>query len=161
MRDLQTCSINAGQPPPNVQGCVRGGVAHILKSPHLEKIPGNIVVMTRIFSSKRIFVFGISSSRLFAQVRAQWCYYPGGEDRALQQIPCDPYAYTTLCCPLGWTCFSNNLCVVTDETAVGSAYPVGTALRGTCTNPSWNDTACGGFCLGMYSQLQMPVQLSL
>jgi hypothetical protein len=117
-------------------------------SPPPSKFLMMLSIMARTYSSQVIFVFCISSSKLFAQVHAQWCYFPGGEDKALQQYPCDPYAYTTLCCPLGWTCFSNNLCVVTDETAVGSAFPVGTALRGTCTNPYWDDTVCGDFCLG-------------
>jgi hypothetical protein len=77
------------------------------------------------------------------------CYYPGppvtGGTLAANFTPCDPFAFTSLCCPSGWTCFSNNLCVVTDPNVdVGS--PLGTAIRGACTNPQWNTTACGDFC---------------
>ncbi len=78
-------------------------------------------------------------------VEAQ-CYYPGGA-WAGNQFPCDKYAYATLCCPTGWTCFSNNLCIATDPSVISSDLPLGTAIRGTCTNPQWNDTACGDFCL--------------
>ncbi|KUJ08554.1 uncharacterized protein LY89DRAFT_690989 [Mollisia scopiformis] len=84
-----------------------------------------------------------------ASVEAQQpgqCYYPG-RAWANDSRPCDPYAITTQCCPIGWTCFSNFACVVTDLTIVGSSFPLGTTIRGSCTNPLWNDGFCGGFCL--------------
>lgn len=77
---------------------------------------------------------------------AAQCYLPGGS-LAANQLPCDPFAMTAQCCPTGWTCFSNNLCVVTDPQVVSSQIPIGTASRGSCTNPLWNNTACGDFCL--------------
>jgi len=61
--------------------------------------------------------------------------------------PCDPYAYIIACCPLGWTCMSNLICVITDPNYSNASFPVGTTIRGTCTNPAWNNTACGDFCL--------------
>lgn len=81
------------------------------------------------------------------------CYFPPEVQgqlgyQATEQRACDAFAETSLCCSLGWTCFSNKLCVVTDEKAVGNLWPLGTALRGTCTNPQWDDTVCGSFCLG-------------
>ena len=108
--------------------------------------------MARLYQTRTFFGLW-TYSRLYGCAKAQICYFPGttaSEDIASQQYPCDPYAYTTLCCPLGWTCFSNHLCVVTDEAAVGGDYSVGTALRGACTNPLWNDSVCGNFCLGVY-----------
>lgn len=62
------------------------------------------------------------------------CYYPS-KTWANDSRPCDPHAITTLCCPVGWTCFSNYACVVTDLTVVGSSFPLGTTIRGSCTNP--------------------------
>jgi hypothetical protein len=77
----------------------------------------------------------------------QFCYFPGANAQAFDHRPCDAYAVTSLCCPMGWTCFSNKLCVVTDASAVNQTTAVGTAIRGTCTDPQWNSTVCGNFCL--------------
>ena len=62
---------------------------------------------------------------------------------------CEPFAYTLGYCPQGWTCLSNQLCVITDPDFSSSKQLIGTTIRGTCTNPQWNTTACGNFCLGM------------
>jgi hypothetical protein len=76
------------------------------------------------------------------------CYFPGG-DPALLYKPCDEFAFVTSCCPTGWTCFSNDLCIATDAEAVeGQNIPLGTTFRATCTNPIWSRT-CAQFCLGM------------
>lgn len=74
------------------------------------------------------------------------CYGPGG---SLTEgfFPCDPTAYITACCPMGWTCFSNAMCVVTDPGVVDESRPVGTSQRGMCTNPVWNNAVCGDYCL--------------
>ena len=120
-----------------------------LRGPHLHiyEVPRCIVCrkkkMAILFSRGLITTFWL----FYTYAEAQ-CYFPGG-DLAPKQSPCNPYAYTTLCCPFGWTCFSNNLCIVTDLGAVNGDFPIGTAIRGTCTNPLWNNSECGGFCLGM------------
>jgi hypothetical protein len=106
--------------------------------------------MAILFSRGRFFIFWL----FYTYAEAQ-CYFPGGA-LASQQSPCDPYAYTTLCCPFGWTCFSNNLCIVTDLGAVNGDFPIGTAIRGTCTNPLWNNSECGDFCLSMYLKCDCP-----
>ncbi|KAH8657041.1 hypothetical protein BGZ60DRAFT_138330 [Tricladium varicosporioides] len=98
-------------------------------------------MLARHYKTHILVVFSIYATTIQGQ-----CYFPGGS-WASDQSPCDPYAFTTLCCPSGWTCFSNNLCIVTDLGAVKNAFPLGTAIRGTCTNPKWNNTACGDFCL--------------
>lgn len=85
------------------------------------------------------------------------CYFPGG-DWASGYYPCDPTAYTTLCCQIGWTCFSNGLCMITDPSTANATYQVGTTFRGACTNPKWNASACGAFCLSLY-QSEGPIFL--
>jgi hypothetical protein len=87
-------------------------------------------------------------SILFSQfARSQYCYYPGANAQAQGHRPCDAHAVTSLCCPIGWACFSNKLCVVTDANAVNHTAAAGTSIRGTCTDPRWNSTVCGDFCL--------------
>ncbi|CZR53886.1 uncharacterized protein PAC_03768 [Phialocephala subalpina] len=79
-----------------------------------------------------ISLYGIS--KIEGQELGQ-CYFPGGAwDNSSR--PCDPYAITTLCCPIGWTCFSNYACVVTDSSIVGSSFPLGTTIRGSCSECS-------------------------
>ena len=85
-----------------------------------------------------------SLSIVIGYARGQ-CYYPGG-DLAKDDRPCNQYAYTSLCCSSGYTCFDNALCIATADTGV-PGLKLGLASRGTCTNPLWNQTACGNFCL--------------
>src|ERR1700712_5626528 len=82
---------------------------------------------------------------------SQFCYYPGGITSAQGHRPCDEHAFTSLCCPIGWACFSNKLCVVTDANAVNHTAAAGDTIRGTCADPQWNTAVCGDFCL---SELQ-------
>ena len=77
------------------------------------------------------------------------CYFPGG-NLAIDHRPCDPHAFTSLCCQNGWTCLDNGLCIVTDPITNFANPSVGSSARGACTNPQWNSTACGSFCLSMY-----------
>lgn len=83
---------------------------------------------------------------LISATNAQ-CYYPGGDKIAYDHQPCLAYVETSLCCPTGWTCFSNMLFVATDPSVITSTIPLGTSIRGTCQNPNWNESACGSFCL--------------
>ncbi|KAF1808584.1 hypothetical protein P152DRAFT_213861 [Eremomyces bilateralis CBS 781.70] len=93
--------------------------------------------------SLQVFILSI----LFNQVNADGeCYFPGGA-WARDYLPCDPYAPTTACCPTGYTCFSNQLCVATHPDVINSTSPVGTSLRPGCTNPAWDELICGDFCL--------------
>jgi hypothetical protein len=76
------------------------------------------------------------------------CYYPSGQI-AIGYVGCDPTAYMIQCCPTGWTCFSNSLCVITDPASANStSYPLFSTLRGACTDPEWDNAICGNFCLG-------------
>ncbi len=62
--------------------------------------------------------------------------------------PCETEnAFITHCCAPGYTCFSNNLCVVTTETHAYPNLTLGQAQRSMCTDPSWNNNVCADFCL--------------
>ncbi|CAK7240373.1 MAG: hypothetical protein STHCBS139747_001812 [Sporothrix thermara] len=74
------------------------------------------------------------------------CYNPSGAV-ALGYYPCDPTAYITNCCADGWTCFSNSLCVVTQDSDVFPDLQKGAVERSMCTNPEWNNQICGDFCV--------------
>src|SRR5580700_6443290 len=99
-----------------------------------------------LYIQARLFIICLAVAVSYIALADAQCYYPGGT-WAKGHSPCDKYAFTTLCCPTGWTCFSNNLCIVTDPGIISSSLPLGTAIRGTCTNPLWNNTVCGDFCL--------------
>ena len=77
------------------------------------------------------------------------CYFPSGS-RAVGYYPCDATAYVTACCPPGWTCYSNSLCVVTTHSTSYPNLTLGAAKRGACTNPLWNNAFCGNICLGKF-----------
>ncbi|CAK7209929.1 hypothetical protein SCUCBS95973_000612 [Sporothrix curviconia] len=74
------------------------------------------------------------------------CYDPSGAV-APGYYPCDSTAYITNCCADGWTCFSNSLCVVTQESASFPNLTTGAIERAMCTNPEWNNQICGDFCV--------------
>jgi hypothetical protein len=85
------------------------------------------------------------------------CYYPGLQDGlgdvAEDYFPCDDTQYEAQCCPKGYTCFSNLLCMITDPRGANSSAPVGTVKRASCTNARWQNTICGNFCLGTFSMV--------
>ncbi|KAK4201120.1 hypothetical protein QBC40DRAFT_278887 [Triangularia verruculosa] len=94
----------------------------------------------------------IATAALFLAIGAQAaenapCYFPG-EVHALGYYPCQPFgAEISLCCPQGWTCFSNSLCIATTETKSFPNITLGEVQRGACTSPGWNNAVCGGVCL--------------
>src|SRR6266702_7976680 len=75
------------------------------------------------------------------------CYTPQGVPIPGQQA-CNAYLQVSSCCPKGATCFSNQLCILTDPDEVGNGLSLGAVLRGGCTNPLWSNSICGSFCLG-------------
>ncbi|KAM7204944.1 hypothetical protein V8F20_003406 [Naviculisporaceae sp. PSN 640] len=75
------------------------------------------------------------------------CYFPGGAP-ALGFYPCQAFdAPVSSCCPAGWTCFSNALCIATTNSNSFPNLTLGAVQRGACTNPKWNNNICGGACL--------------
>ena len=95
-----------------------------------------------------LFLLVIVLSTAPARAQGQ-CYYPSGS-RAQDQSYCNLYVPTTSCCPIRWSCDTNLLCVLDDPSYANSTYEQGASLRGTCTNPEWDETYCGNFCLGTY-----------
>ena len=59
--------------------------------------------------------------------------------------PCSESSSSKFCCPFGYTCFSNHICIATDP---GTGAPFQNAVRGSCTDDTWDTGACGDFCLG-------------
>ncbi|KAK1779671.1 hypothetical protein QBC45DRAFT_130264 [Copromyces sp. CBS 386.78] len=75
------------------------------------------------------------------------CYFPGGEF-APGYFACQAFnAPVSSCCPAGWTCFSNALCIATTESNSFPNLTLGAVERGACTNPQWNNNICGSACL--------------
>lgn len=124
------------------------------------------MIPSRIPQSAGAFILLIASylSTSTTVVRAAEnapCYYPGGQP-ALGFYPCQAFdAPVSSCCPAGWTCFSNRLCVATTNS---NSYPnltLGAVQRGACTNPKWDNEFCGGACLGRKIKLHFVSQLCL
>lgn len=70
------------------------------------------------------------------------CYFANG-DLAEGYHACDVKSPVSSCCPSGYTCSSNALCVLTAPDLAPD-----TVSRGACTEPRWNGNSCGGNCLG-------------
>lgn len=69
------------------------------------------------------------------------CYFPNGET-SYADVACDSSATDSFCCFSNQACLSNKLC-----------YDIGnrTYARGTCTDQTWQSSACPNFCNdGMY-----------
>lgn len=97
---------------------------------------------TAVFQSKMTLntrALAIFAS-LLAVVRAR-CWFPDGQTVAAQDVPCHSTGNST-CCGQGWACLSNNICEKTSYAqGAGSQY-----VRGSCTDPTWNDANCPNFC---------------
>jgi hypothetical protein len=73
---------------------------------------------------------------LLAGAASSQCYYPDGSLAPDQ--PCY-YGADSHCCDADWLCTSNQLCI---RGSLGDYV----YARGTCTDQSWNSTACPAFC---------------
>lgn len=114
----------------------------------LYTIPLSFNMATFKVSSVLLLLLKVMSRTASAQPPLGSCYYPNGQ-WASNQYPCYSYRYISFCCPSGWSCYSNQLCVVTDPDTANSSYPIGTTAQGTCTNPQKDTGSCGGFCSSM------------
>ncbi|KKY18608.1 hypothetical protein UCDDS831_g05889 [Diplodia seriata] len=65
------------------------------------------------------------------------CYYPDGSV-ADKDIPCGSSSSDTACCPYGWTCLDTGIC---------SLDSLDYITRYTCTDQSWDSSACPQYCL--------------
>ncbi|OAX80332.1 hypothetical protein ACJ72_05339 [Emergomyces africanus] len=68
------------------------------------------------------------------------CYYRNGNVTPAD-VPCYSSGPST-CCPTGFACLSNNVCVNTKAKNETVGY-----IRGSCTDRSWRAGECPGFCI--------------
>lgn len=81
------------------------------------------------------------------------CYFPSSGPAAYAPgfFPCIPDNVAVgACCPAGWTCFSDALCIATTPSLSFPNLTYGVVKRAACTNPKWDNSACGSFCLGTH-----------
>ena len=78
------------------------------------------------------------------------CYYPNGDQADASS--CYPHSEVSYCCPVGFDCSVSKVCVSQDQQ---------TFLRGSCTDLSWRDVACPGFCLVGCELSLTPLKLSI
>lgn len=71
------------------------------------------------------------------------CYYPHG-NIALTDVVCFPSDADSFCCGPGYACLENKLCMRTAEGT--DNQPIGSFDRGSCTDASFNSSACPQFC---------------
>ncbi|MCJ1341458.1 hypothetical protein MMC09_006754 [Bachmanniomyces sp. S44760] len=78
---------------------------------------------------------------IFASRASSLCYTPNGG--ATNDVACTSKTTgASVCCSEGFECLSNGLCMAPkSENVTGTQF-----IRGTCTDKTWKDTACGGFC---------------
>ncbi|KAF8852028.1 hypothetical protein BDZ45DRAFT_750030 [Acephala macrosclerotiorum] len=95
------------------------------------------------------FLLFVSFLQILGQAGAasNSCYYPDGSI-ASSDSPCNSTASATdasLCCPAGWACLSNSVCMSTPE-STGYNPQAPAYGRGSCTDQSWGSSACPYFC---------------
>lgn len=78
------------------------------------------------------------------------CYSPNG-DLQINDVPCNPSTGAggvSFCCGRGFTCLSNRVCMLSQDTSTGTVTRVGSTYRASCTDKSWKSTECPSFCTG-------------
>ncbi|KAL8644014.1 MAG: hypothetical protein Q9210_007464, partial [Variospora velana] len=96
--------------------------------------PQSTMTPSRRFQYRRTLLLALLSSTQ-PLVAAQDCYYPNG-DLSTTDAPCSSEEGAA-CCPLNWQCLDNGLCYLDNQKYFG---------RYTCTDKSWQSSACPGFC---------------
>ncbi|KAK4233536.1 hypothetical protein C8A03DRAFT_19408 [Achaetomium macrosporum] len=69
------------------------------------------------------------------------CYFPSGTESS-GDVPCDPSAEVSMCCPTREACLSSGLCA---NAGTGPSEGISYA-RGTCTDQSWRSDICPQRC---------------
>lgn len=109
--------------------------------------PATMIPSTTSLFSAILFYLAVQAPRQAQADPNAPCYFPGGEF-APGYFACQAFnAPVSSCCPAGWTCFSNALCIATTESNSFPNLTLGAVQRGACTNPQWNNNICGGACL--------------
>ncbi len=73
------------------------------------------------------------------------CYSPSG-DLQIHDVACNPSANASFCCGRGFTCLSNKVCMLSQDTSTGDVTRVGSTYRASCTDQSWGSPECPSFC---------------
>ncbi|OJD14218.1 hypothetical protein ACJ73_09105 [Blastomyces percursus] len=76
----------------------------------------------------------------FAYTVSAVCYYRNGNVTPAD-VPCHDTGPST-CCPVGYACLSNNVCVNPKAENETVGY-----IRGSCTDKSWRAGQCPAFCI--------------
>ena len=101
---------------------------------------------TRFFLAAALFSF-LSPPTALCDEEVAKCYSPNG-DLQIHDVPCSAGSGVSFCCGRGFTCLSNKVCMLSQDTSTGDVTRVGSTYRASCTDKSWNSTECPSFCTG-------------
>lgn len=97
--------------------------------------------------------FSVAAVCLFQFVSSEkLCYYPDGTT-AYDELPCHPSAEVSVCCARGWTCLSNSVCILLQDSQLLEEFSyswIGATIQSTCTDKSWVSSECSQYCTGVY-----------
>lgn len=110
---------------------------------------GRSVIVSRMKFSSLALPPGSTALDAFDRAGAAPCYFANG-DLAVGYHTCDVQSPVSSCCPSGYTCSGDALCILTAQPPAleQPGLAPGTVSRGACTEPLWNGSSCGGNCLG-------------
>jgi len=115
--------------------CVRSKISSAIAHP---------LCPCQLILKMRLFVFIVSLACTLATTRAVDCFSADGQ-LAKGAKPCNPTAAHSHCCRDADVCLTNGLCF---------SSGLGAVVRRSCTDRSWNSTACPRVCtagkLGRY-----------
>lgn len=77
------------------------------------------------------------------------CCYPNG-DLQVSDVAWNSSANVSICYGPGWSYSSNSVCMLSQDTGVGSISRIGSTYRSSCTDKTWKSSECPAFCKGVY-----------
>jgi hypothetical protein len=107
---------------------------------------GSILPRSLLSTSLMIVLWSCLLSSFFSlpHLAAAKCFFPDGKTVAPQDTPC--MEGNSTCCGQGFACLSNNICMLTSYVS-GAGSGQSPYVRGSCTDPTWNDPNCPQFCI--------------